>query len=266
MALIDSHCHLEPKAFTDVDAVIERAKAVGLVHAMVIGQFHAPGDFGAALEVARRRPDFLSATMGIHPHEAARATPQDLALLESLCALPDVKAVGEAGLDYYYEHSPKETQREVFRFQCQLSKRLKKPLVVHVRDAHEECQGILKEEGVSHGVIHCFTGDVVAARAYLELGLHISLSGIVTYKKTEALQEAVREIPLSRLLIETDSPYLAPVPLRGKPNEPSYVQHTALKVAELKNVSVEGLGKATSENAIRLFGLSAALLKNEGLS
>lgn len=259
MPLIDAHCHLEPKAFPDVDAVIERAKAADVVHAIVVGQFHAPGDFGMALEVARKRPDFLTPTMGIHPHEAARATEADLQQLEALCGLPEVKAVGEAGLDYYYEHSPRERQREVFSFQCRLAKRLKKPLVVHVRDAHEECREILEAEGLSEGVIHCFTGDVNEARGYLRLGFHISLSGIVTYKKTEKLQDAVADIPLSRLLLETDSPYLAPVPLRGKTNEPAFMRHTALKVAEIKGVSLDELMDASVRNTARVFQLSVGV-------
>jgi TatD DNase family protein len=251
--LVDAHCHLEPRDFPDVDAVLARAAAAGVVRAVVIGQFHGPGDWGVALEVARAHPR-LVATLGVHPHEAARARPEDLAELAQLAARPEVVAVGEAGLDYYYDRSPRPVQARVFGAQAALAKSLGKPLVVHVRDAHEDCAVLLAAEAVSNGVIHCFTGDVAAARRYLDLGFHLSVSGVVTYKKTEALAEAVRFAPLERLLVETDSPYLAPVPYRGKKNEPAYVVETARRVAELKALPLEALAEATTANAARLFG------------
>jgi TatD DNase family protein len=254
--LVDAHCHLEPKDFPDVDAVLSRATAAGVVRAVLVGQFHGPGDWGHALQVARARPGQLVATLGIHPHEAARATAEDLAELERACRTQEVVAVGEAGLDYYYDFSPREAQSRVFRVQAALAKAVKKPLVVHVRDAHQDCAALLSEEGVREGVIHCFTGDVTAARAYLDLGFHLSLSGVVTYKKTEALAEAVRFAPLARLMVETDSPYLAPVPYRGKKNEPAYVVETAKRVAELKGLPLEALAEATTANASRLFGFA----------
>lgn len=252
---VDAHCHLESDDFPDLGAVIDAARAAGVERAVVVGQLQKSGDWGNAVAVARERPDFLVATLGIHPHNASLATEEDLRSLEAQCALPEIRAVGEAGLDYYYDHSPRERQAEVFRFQCRLARAVKKPLVIHVRDAHEECAAILREEGVDHGVIHCFTGDLTAARAYLALGFHISLSGIVTYKKTEALHEAVRFAPLERLLVETDSPYLAPIPHRGKKNTPALVVETAKKVAELKGVSLEELSLRTTENARRVFRL-----------
>jgi TatD DNase family protein len=165
-------------------------------------------------------------------------------------------AVGEAGLDYYYDRSPRAEQARVFGAQAALAKSLGKPLVVHVRDAHADCLSILSAERVGSGVIHCFTGDVAAARGYLDLGFHLSVSGVVTYKKTEALAEAVRFAPLERLMVETDSPYLAPVPHRGKKNEPAFVLETARRVAELKGLSLEALAEATTANAARLFGFS----------
>jgi TatD DNase family protein len=256
MMLVDAHCHLEPEDFGDLPEVIARARAAGLVRAVVVGQFQRPGDFGHALQLARAHPDFLVATLGIHPHEAARATDSDWATLEQLCAREDVKAVGEAGLDYYYDRSPRGVQRESLVRQAALAKRLTKPLVVHVRDAHEDCHRILSESGVSRGVIHCFTGDTDTARRYLELGFHLSISGVVTYKKTEALQDAVRLTPLDRLLVETDSPFLAPVPHRGRRNEPAYVVETARKIAELKAAPLDEIARVTSENAARLFGFS----------
>jgi TatD DNase family protein len=254
MKLVDAHCHLEPEGFPDVDAVLARAEAAGVVRAVVIGQFHGPGDWGHALAVARARPDRLVATLGVHPHEAARATPDDLEELARICATREVVAVGEAGLDHYYDRSPRDVQARVFAGQAALARALGKPLVVHVRDAHPECAEILAAEAVGHGVIHCFTGDVAAARRYLDLGFHLSIAGVVTYKRTEALAEAVRFAPLERLMVETDSPYLAPVPHRGKKNEPAFVVETARRLAELKGLTLEAVAVATTANAARVFG------------
>jgi TatD DNase family protein len=257
MKVVDTHCHLERREGVDVPAILERARAAGLVHAVVIGQFQGPGDFGHALEVASEFPGFLTPTVGLHPHEAARASDADLDQLRALCARPEVAAVGEAGLDYHYDHSPREVQQQLFRMQCELARALGKPLVVHVRDAHGDCLDILRETGIRHGVIHCFTGDTAAARGYLDLGFHLSLSGVVTYKKTEPLQDAVRFAPLDRLMVETDSPYLAPVPYRGKKNEPAFVVETLKKVAELKGVDVEEAGESTTRTAAAFFRFNA---------
>lgn len=256
MTLVDAHCHLEPDDYPDLPAVIVRARAAGLVRAVVVGQFQQPGDFGRALDIARSHPDFLVATLGIHPHEAARATDADWGAFGQLCTSDEVRAVGEGGLDYYYDRSPRDVQRDSLERQAALAKRLGKPLVVHVRDAHEDCRRILAESGIRSGVIHCFTGDTSAARAYLDLGFHISIAGVVTYRKTEALQDAVRFAPLDRLLVETDSPFLAPVPHRGRKNEPAYVVETARKLAELKALPLEEVARATSENAARVFGFT----------
>ncbi len=256
MRFVDAHCHLEKNDSDAISGILGSARSAGLVQAVVVGQFQGPGDWGNALEVARAHPDFVTATMGIHPHEAVRASESDWAKFEALCALPEIHAVGEAGLDYYYDHSPRDVQRTVFERQCELSKRLGKPIVIHVRDAHEECHAILQDAGMSRGVIHCFTGDTDAARRYLDLGFLLSLSGVVTYKKTEALQDAVRFAPLDRLMVETDSPFLAPVPHRGKKNQPAWVVETAKKVAELKGVSLEEVAEATTRNAAAFFGFS----------
>lgn len=254
MRFVDAHCHLERSDFADARPLIDRARGAGLAHAVIVGQLQKPGDFGSALEVAAAHPDFLTPTMGIHPHDAARATEADFEELARICARPEIAAVGETGLDYYYDTSPREQQRAVFRRQCQLAKAVKKPLVIHVRDAHEECHQILVEEGMERGVIHCFTGDTAAARRYLELGFYLSLSGIVTYKKTEAIQDAVRFAPLDRLMVETDTPFLAPIPYRGKKNEPAWVVETAKKVAELKARPLEEVAEATCANAAAMFG------------
>jgi TatD DNase family protein len=256
MILIDAHCHLERADFAQAEEVIARARESGVVHAIVVGQFQAPGDFGNALALASAHSDFLTPTMGIHPHEAARATEEDFRALEEMCGRPEVKAVGEAGLDYYYDRSPRDVQQQVFRRQCQLAKQLGKPLVVHVRDAHEECHDILRSEQMDRGMIHCFTGDTAAARRYLDLGFHLSISGVVTYKKTEALQDAVKFAPLERLMVETDSPFLSPVPYRGKKNEPMRVVEVAKKVAELKGLDAERVALEAAKNTAALFGLA----------
>ncbi len=259
MILIDAHCHLETKDFPTPGDAIERAKDAGLAHAIVVGLMQKPGDFGNAIEVAAAHPDFLTPTMGIHPHDAAKATADDWATLERLCALPQVCAVGETGLDFFYNHSPHDVQADCFRRQCQLAKSLGKPVVIHVRDAHALCAEILKSEGMSHGQIHCFTGNTDDARRYLELGFHISVSGVVTYKKTEALQAAVAFTPLDRLLVETDSPFLAPIPHRGKKNEPGFVALTAKKVAELHHRDPEEVALICAKNTRALFGLKLDL-------
>jgi TatD DNase family protein len=256
--LIDAHCHLEGKDFPLPGEVIARAKAAGLVHAVVVGLMQRSGDFGNALEVAAAHPGFLTPTMGIHPHDAGQATDADWDTLERLAARPEICAVGETGLDFFYDHSPREVQAQSFRRQCALAKQLGKPLVVHVRDAHAECAEILGSEGVSKGMIHCFTGDAQAARVYLDLGFHLSISGVVTYKKTDALQAAVTFAPTDRLLLETDSPYLAPVPYRGKTNEPGFVQHTAAKVAQLKGLAPDVLAEQCAKNTCALLGLNVS--------
>ncbi len=252
--LVDAHCHLEPEDFPDVDAVIARARAAGVARAVVVGQFRAPGDFGHALEISAAHPEFLVPTLGIHPHQAAGATEADFDWLAAACARAEVRAVGEAGLDYYYDRSPRDVQAAVFERQAALARALQKPLVVHVREAHEDCDALLGAERISRGVIHCFTGDVAAARRYLDRGFHLSISGVITYRKTEPLAEAVRFAPLERLLVETDSPFLAPVPYRGRPNEPALVVETARKVAALKGLPFEEVARATTANAAALFG------------
>jgi TatD DNase family protein len=259
MHLIDAHCHLEPKDFPTTAEVIARARASGVVHAVVVGQLQKPGDFGHALEAARAHPDFLTPTMGIHPHDAAAATAEDWATLEKLCALPEVKAVGETGLDFFYDHSPRAVQAEAFARQCALAKALRKPVVIHVRDAHAECHALLRAEGMTGGMIHCFTGDTDAARRYLDLGFFLSISGVVTYKKNEALQAAVAFAPLERLMVETDSPYLAPVPHRGKKNEPAWVAETARMVAQLHHKDADAVALQCARNTKALLGIAIEL-------
>ncbi len=259
MKLIDAHCHLEAKTFVDPQPLLERAKRDGVVHAIVVGLLQAPGDFGSALAVARANATFLTPTFGIHPHDAAVATTADWDTLERLCALDEVAAVGECGFDFFYNHSPPDLQEAAFRRQCQLAKTLKKPIVIHVRDAHAQCLDVLQSEGVTDGMIHCFTGDTEAARGYLDLGFYLSISGVVTYKKTEALQAAVAFAPLERLMVETDTPFLAPTPHRGKQNEPAWVKETALRVAALKSIDPETVAHTCAQNTIDLLKLRITL-------
>ncbi|MCL2012705.1 MAG: TatD family hydrolase [Cystobacterineae bacterium] len=258
MRLIDAHCHLDVLAkgsWEAAKAILERAKEAGVMRIIAIGQWRGEGDFGQTLALLERFPEVLFATMGIHPHEAGRVLAEDWKQWERLCAQAEVCAVGETGLDYFYKHSEPAQQREAFRKHCRVAKCWGKPLVVHMRDAHEDCLCILREEGVgSQTVIHCFTGDLRQAEDYLTLGCCLSISGIVTYASAEKLREAVRRIPDERLLLETDSPYLAPVPMRGKTNEPAFVAYTAKAVASLRGAKPELLAELCYANTLRFFG------------
>ncbi|BDG06230.1 TatD family hydrolase [Anaeromyxobacter oryzae] len=259
MRLIDSHAHLDFDDYAgDLDAVIARARAAGVERIVCVGLWRKPGDFGNALELAARDPALFAATVGIHPHEAARVPEPDWLACEAAARDPRVVAVGETGLDFHYDHSPRDVQEGAFRRSVRIARAAAKPLVVHVREADAVCANVLRSEGVpgAGGVIHCFTGDATAARAYLDLGLFISVAGVVTFKTAEAIREAVRIVPRDRLLIETDCPFLAPIPHRGKRNEPAYVAETARKVAEIWGVSVEEVGELTTENTRRLFRLA----------
>ena len=256
--LIDSHAHLDGEDFeADLDAVIARARAAGLARVVLVGLWRKPGDFGNALELATRDPAFFSATAGVHPHDCARVPEDDWAASERLANDPRVVAVGETGLDFHYDLSPRAAQEACFRRSLRIARQAGKPVVIHVREAHAECQRVLREEGLPArgGVIHCFTGDAAAARAYLDLGLHVSVAGIVTFKTAGPIREALRLVPRDRLLVETDSPYLAPVPFRGKRNEPAHVVETARKVAEIWGAPQEEVARVTAENARRLFQL-----------
>lgn len=254
--LWDTHAHLDSKAYDeDLEEVLERAGGVGVRRIVAIGQWRDPGNFGGALELAARFPQTFYPTMGIHPHEVARVPAEDWEELARLAALPQTIAVGETGLDYHYDHSPREDQRRWFRHQLELARSLGKPVVVHTREADDDTYAILSELPPPSGVIHCFTGGPERARAYLDLGLYLSIPGVVTFKNAEPLREAVRMAPLDRLLVETDCPYLAPIPHRGKRNEPAYVRLVAEAVAELKGLSLEEVARATTANAMALFSL-----------
>ena len=251
--LVDAHAHLD--AYSDRAEVVARAKAAGLVHVVAVGQWReGAGMAGAqdAIALAKEDRSFFSATAGIHPHDAARATEADFAGLRQMCADPDVTAVGECGLDFHYDRSPRDVQCSVFLRQIRLAKELGKPLVVHTREADEETAQILREElGPDGGVIHCFTSDWTAAQRYLALGMYLSFSGVLTFRNAEEVRDAAARAPLDRILVETDCPFLAPVPHRGKRNEPAYVALTAAELARLRGLPADELARATTENARR---------------
>lgn len=267
MPLIDSHAHLDlPEYDADRSEVVERARAAGVERVVLVGQWSdgRPGvdpldAVRKTLALAASAPGFFSATAGLHPHDAGRASDADLAGLRALCAGPGVAAVGECGLDYHYDRSPRAAQRARFAGQIALAAELDKPLVVHTREADADTASLLRDGlGPAGGVIHCFTGGWDAARSYLDLGLYISLSGVLTFRNADELREAARRIPLDRLLVETDSPFLAPVPHRGKRNEPSHVRDTAAALASLRGLPLERIEEATSANARRALRLPEA--------
>jgi TatD DNase family protein len=261
MSLFDTHCHLDdPRLGGDLDGVLERAAEAGVRAMTAIGCASSVETIGSALEVARQHPGRLYATAGVHPHDASAYDDALEGALMETGRDPQIVAVGEMGLDYYYDNSPREAQQTVFRRQIAVAKALGKPLVVHTRDAAEDTLRILREEDARDvgGIIHCFSEGPEFARAALELGFVASFSGIVTFKSATAIREAARLQPLDALLVETDAPYLAPVPHRGKRNEPAFVAHTARVVADLRGMSYEALLEATWANAHRVFRLDAA--------
>jgi TatD DNase family protein len=259
--LIDSHCHLDASYFPEgPDEVLARARAVGVEHFVVIGVGEDAGAARHAVELSRLRQD-VSATVGMHPHDA-RLLDEPLAReLEELAAMPGVVAVGEVGLDHHYMRSPAEAQERVFRRMVALALALHKPIVVHTRAAPQDTLRILEEEGASAvgGIIHCFSEDLPFARRALALDFDLSFSGIVTFKNAQAIQEVARWAPADRILVETDSPYLAPMPNRGKRNEPANVIHTARFVAELRGEPLEELADKSSDNAARRLALPVRL-------
>lgn len=256
---IDSHCHIERETYGDgLEAVLERARAAGLSHLIVVGATRVAEGAREALALAERLP-WVFATAGIHPHDAGRATEDDLGFVEHAMAHPKVVSFGEIGLDYYYDHAPREVQRQVFARQLRAAVAVDEPAMLHVRDAHEDTWRVLDEVGLPArgGVVHCFTGGPREAAEYLARGMLLSIPGVVTFRNAEALREVVRTMPLDRMLIETDSPYLAPVPHRGQRNEPAFVVATAAKIAEVRGTNGEEIGRVTRDNAIRFFRLPA---------
>ncbi len=252
--LVDSHCHLDYLAKDgDLEDVVERARAAGVGRMLTIST--KLSEFEGVRAIAERY-DEVFCSVGVHPHEAEGEGQRTPGRLVELAAHPKVVGIGETGLDYYYEHSPREQQRDSFRAHIRAARETGLPLIVHSRDADEDTVAVLREgqaEGAFSGVIHCFTAGPGLAAAALDMGLYISIAGIVTFKKAEELRATVAEVPLERLLVETDAPYLAPVPKRGKRNEPAFVAHTAAALAALKGIETEELTRVTGENFLTLF-------------
>ena len=256
--MIDSHCHIAgPEFAADLDAVVARARDAGVSAAMVVLAADDEAELSQAGEVSSRWPDVRFA-VGVHPHAAAAyaADPEEAAraVAAAMDRQPLTRALGEIGLDYHYDFAPRDVQQQVFRAQIELARRRRLPIVIHTREARDDTFRILEEQGAEHGgVFHCFTGDRDMARQVLDAGFHLSLAGIVTFARALELREVARLVPLDRLLIETDSPFLAPVPFRGKRNEPAYVTRVAETIAELRGSTAETISAAARENFERLF-------------
>ncbi len=257
--LVDSHCHLDfPEFAPELDAVLARARAAGVGHFLTIGTELAR--FPGVLAVAETADD-IHCSIGVHPHSAEKESLASPDILLEASRHPKVVAFGETGLDFYYNNSPRNEQISDFRMHIMAARETGLPLIIHTRDAEDETIGLMREEmekGAFTGVIHCFTGTEKLARASLDLGFYISVSGIATFKKADGLRDVLKHVPLERLLVETDSPYLAPLPHRGKRNEPSFVVHTAAMLAGLKGVSEEELAVTTTDNFFRLFAKAKA--------
>jgi TatD DNase family protein len=258
MDLIDSHAHLEfPQFDADRPEMLARARAAGISTLLAIGSGSGPSRLDAAIPFAEQH-DWIYASVGVHPHEAKLATDEHFQRLDALARHPRVIAWGEMGLDYYYDHSPREVQHAVFRRQLDQARAARLPIVIHCRDAWPDCLAILEECWVSSGlggIMHCFSGTLEDARRSLEMGFLVSFAGNVTYPKAQNLREVAREVPLDRLLIETDSPFLAPQGMRGKRNEPAFVVEVARTLASVRNLSAPEIAACTADNFRRFFGL-----------
>jgi TatD DNase family protein len=261
---IDSHCHLDgPRFDSDREQVIARATEAGLINILAVGTGDGPGTLDCAVKIAEKH-DFIYATVGIHPHEVKLAKDSDFAELEQLARKPKVIAWGEIGLDYYYDHSPREIQQQVFIRQMEQARAVKLPIVIHCRpsdngdNAWNECLRLIeqhwKPSGLG-GILHCFTGAWEHATRALDMGFMVSFAGNVTFPKAQQIRDTAAQVPLDRMLIETDSPFLAPIPHRGKRNEPAFVKEVAREIAELRGLSVDDVGNQTSQNFYRFFSL-----------
>lgn len=254
--LIDSHCHLDDQRYeSDREVIITRARAASVEHFVTIG---CDLETSRAAVTLAQQNRLISATVGVHPHEVKLIQPGWYDELRLLAQSKCVVAYGEIGLDYHYDHSPRDVQRTRFREQVQLARELRLPIVIHTREAQEDTIAILKEEkaGELGGVFHCFSGDAWLAKDALDLGFYLSFSGVITFQNAVMLRDIVKTVAVDRILIETDSPYLTPAPHRGKRNEPAYVRFVAEKIAELHGISVEQVEEATTQNARRLFRIA----------
>jgi TatD DNase family protein len=262
----DSHCHLDNKQFAeDREAAIRRAHETGVSRMLTIGLYDEPGSVEKAIEIAEQHK-FIFASVGLHPHEARLASDEVLSHLAELARHPKVIGWGEIGLDYHYDYSPRDVQRRVFIQQMELARAAKLPIIIHCRatqnstNAWDETLELMREHWQSSGlggVLHCFSGEVEHARRALDMGLMLSFTGNITFPKAQNIRDAVELAPADRILIETDSPYLAPVPHRGKRNEPAFVAEVGRKVGELKRMAAEDVAQQTTENFVRFFGLTS---------
>jgi len=262
---IDSHSHLDGNQFdSDREQVIARAREAGVGAMVAIGNGDGPAQVDCGIRLAEKY-DFVYATLGIHPHEARLADGSAYQNMERLAKHPKIIAWGEIGLDYYYDHSPRDVQKEVFMRQMELAAAAKLPIVIHCRpsegsdNAWEDCLGLIGDQWAPKGlggVLHCFTGNWAQAKRALDMGFMISFAGNVTFPKAQQIRDAALEVPLDRMLIETDSPYLAPVPHRGRRNEPAFVKETARKLGELRGLSMDEVGVRTSRNFYNFFKLT----------
>jgi TatD DNase family protein len=255
VSLIDSHCHLDSTEFdADREEVIERALAAGVEHMVAIGTGNGPPDLEAGVRLADKYPAFF-ATVGIHPHDAAKPGSEDYRRLAELLKHPKVLAVGEIGLDYHYDFAPREAQKSAFIEQMSIAASARKPIVIHTREAWDDTVALLEKHWTPHGIggiMHCFSGGAAEAQRALDLGFYLSFGGILTFPKATQVHEAAKAAPRDRILLETDAPYLAPVPKRGKRNEPALMVHTAKKLAELRGESLDAISQETSNNFRRL--------------
>ncbi|HZT68406.1 MAG TPA: TatD family hydrolase [Terriglobia bacterium] len=256
---VDSHCHLDDSRFdADRDEVIERARRSGVRHLLTVSGGAGVDDLASGVSIAARY-DWIFTTAGIHPHEAKGAEPRHFEMLRRATEEPKVVAIGEIGLDYFYDHSPREVQKRVLIEQLQIAKEAKLPVVIHCRDAWADLREIIGQHWASQGsggVLHCFTGSRDDAFKFLDWGFMISFAGNITFKKAGNLRDVAREVPLERLLIETDSPYLAPEPYRGKRNEPAYVVEVARHLAAVRGMPVEEFGAVVGRNLLGLIGVA----------
>lgn len=254
--LIDTHAHLDDPRFNkDRDDVIARAKGGGLKYIINIGCWNGEG-FSSVLDMVDRYP-LLYASLGVHPHDAKEANVDTFTSIKELAQHPKVIAIGETGLDYHYDHSTKDVQRDVFMRHIHLARQLNLPLIIHSREAQKDTMDILKEEGAQTigGVFHCFSGSYKMAKECLDRGFYLSFTGVVTFQNARNVLEVVKNVPIERIMVETDCPYLSPEPYRGKRNEPTYLVEVVRKVAEIKGLSFEDVARVTTLNALELFGL-----------
>ncbi|MEO8100292.1 MAG: TatD family hydrolase [Acidobacteriota bacterium] len=253
--MIDSHCHLDNEKFNDDrEAVIARALDAGVERMLAIGTGDGPPDYESAIRLADAHKE-IYATVGVHPHDAEKVTSETYPRLAELLAHPKVLALGEIGLDYHYDFSPRDLQKSAFIEQMRVAADARKPIIIHTREAWDDTFALLEQHwkptGLS-GIMHCFSGGPAEAQRSLDLGFHLSFAGIVTFNKSTDIQAAAKLCPAHRMLIETDAPYLAPVPFRGKRNEPAYVAHTAAKLADLRDTTKDEIIRQTTANFLAL--------------